>query len=451
MSGTLTPYELIRLKRDGGVVPPAELRALLDGYAAGRISDAQMAAFLMAVFFRGLTPGELAVFVEAIVESGTVLDLSGIRGPKVDKHSTGGVGDKVSLVLAPLVASLGVVVPMMSGRSLGHTGGTLDKLETIPGFRTDLGIAEMRAQLERIGCVLIGQTDEIAPLDRRLYALRDATATVESIPLIASSIMGKKLAEGADALVLDVKVGNGAFLPEEARALELARTMVEIGQVRGQRVTAITTAMDRPLGYAVGNALEMEEAILMLQGGGPEDLREVVLTLAAEMLVLGGVAADLASARDDAAAALADGRALQRMAEIVEAQGGNPAVLEDPALLPQAPVRRVLEADAAGWIHEVHAGRIGLAAVRLGAGRTALGGAIDPAVGFHITAKPGQPVEAGEPLATVHARTDSDAEAGLRALRDAIRIGEEEAPEPLPLIGLRITAADVAPAVSGAS
>ncbi len=451
MSGPLVPYELIRRKRDGGELSADELRALLDGYADGRLGDEQMAAFLMAVFFRGLTPAELAVFVQAILESGTVLDLSGIPGPKVDKHSTGGVGDKVSLVLAPLVASLGVVVPMMSGRSLGHTGGTLDKLETIPGFRTDLTIAEMRAQLERIGCVLIGQTDEIAPLDRRLYALRDATATVESIPLIASSIMGKKLAEGAEALVLDVKLGSGAFLPDEARALELARTMVEIGRVRGRQVTAITTAMDRPLGYAVGNALEMEEAVLMLQGGGPEDLREVVLTLAAEMLVLGGVAADGARARDDAAAALADGRALQRMAAIVEAQDGNPAVLEDPALLPHAPVRLVLEAGASGWIHEVNARRIGEAAVRLGAGRTALGGAIDPAVGFHITAKPGQSVQAGEPLATVYARRESDAEAGLRALREAIRIGEGEAPEPLPLIGRRITAADVAPAVSGGS
>ena len=447
----MIPYELIRRKRDGGELSAEELRALLDGYAEGRLPDEQMAAFLMAVFFRGLTPRELAVFVQAILESGTVLDLSGIPGPKVDKHSTGGVGDKVSLVLAPLVASLGVVVPMMSGRSLGHTGGTLDKLETIPGFRTDLTIAEMRAQLERIGCVLIGQTDEIAPLDRRLYALRDATATVESIPLIASSIMGKKLAEGAEALVLDVKLGNGAFLPDEARALELARTMVEIGRVRGQQVTAITTAMDRPLGYAVGNALEMEEAILMLQGEAPEDLREVVLTLAAEMLVLGGVAADAARARAEAEAALADGRALQWMAAIIEAQGGNPAVLEDPALLPQAPVRMVLEADASGWIHEVHARRIGEAAVRLGAGRTALGGAIDPAVGFHITAKPGQRVEAGEPLATVHARRGSDAEAGLRALREAIRIDEDEAPEPLPLIGRRITAADVAPAASRGS
>src|SRR5690554_768696 len=410
-----------------------------------------MAAFLMAVFFRGLSPAELGLFVEAILRSGVVLDLSEIPGPKVDKHSTGGVGDKVSLVLAPLAASLGVVVPMMSGRSLGHTGGTLDKLESIPGFRTALSVREVREQLARIGCVLVGQTDEIAPLDRKLYALRDATATVESIPLIASSIMGKKLAEGADALVLDVKLGAGAFLPDEARALELARTMVEIGRVRGRQVTAITTAMDRPLGYAVGNALEMEEAILMLQGEGPEDLREVVLVLAAEMLVLGGAAADGERARDDAAAALADGRALQRMAAIIEAQGGNPVVLEDPAVLPQAPVRRVLEAGASGWIHEVDARRIGEAAVRLGAGRTAMGGPIDLAVGFHITAKPGQRVEAGEPLATVHARRESDAEAGLRALREAIRIGEGEGPEPLPLIGRRITAADGEPAVSGGS
>ena len=436
-------YTLIQRKRDGEELSPEDLRRLLAGYAEGRLPDYQMAAFLMAVFFRGLSPAELGLFVEAILRSGVVLDLSEIPGPKVDKHSTGGVGDKVSLVLAPLAASLGVVVPMMSGRSLGHTGGTLDKLESIPGFRTALSVREVREQLARIGCVLVGQTDEIAPLDRKLYALRDATATVESIPLIASSIMGKKLAEGADALVLDVKLGAGAFLPDAARAVELARTMVEIGRAYGRQVTALMTAMDRPLGYAVGNALEVEEAILTLRGEGPADLRDVTLALAAEMLLLAGIAGDRERAREAAAAALADGRALRRMEQVVEAQGGNPAVLEDPALLPQAPVRRVLEAAAAGWVHAVDARRVGEAAAALGAGRMALGGAVDPAVGFHITAKPGDRVEAGEPLATVHARSTADAERGLRALGEAIRIGEDEGPRPLPLIGQRITGAPV--------
>lgn len=349
----------ITRKRDGQELGADEIRAFFEAFAAGHVPDYQMSAFLMAVFFKGLTPAELRALVDVMLHSGVVVDLAVIPAVKVDKHSTGGVGDKVSIVLAPLVASLGVAVPMMSGRGLGHTGGTVDKLESIPGFRTDLRLAEYRAQLERIGCALIAQTAEIAPLDRRLYALRDVTATVEAIPLIASSIMSKKLAEGIDALVLDIKEGNGAFIPERERAIELARTMIEIGRTYGREVVALMTAMDRPLGYAVGNALEVEEAVQVLRGDGPEDVRDVTLALAAEMLTLGSVAGTHGAARRAAAAALSDGRALEKMREIVMAQGGNPHVLDDPALLPRAPARRRVEASTSGRIAAIDTRAIG--------------------------------------------------------------------------------------------
>lgn len=365
----MTPYEVIRRKRDGGELSSDELRAFLDGYARGSIEEYQMAAFLMAVFFVGLTDAELATLVDVMLRSGVVVDLSDVPGTKVDKHSTGGVGDKVSLVLAPLVASLGVPVPMMSGRGLGHTGGTVDKLETIPGFRMELGLDEYRAQMERIGCALIAASPEIAPLDRRLYALRDVTGTVESIPLIASSIMSKKLAEGIDALVLDVKVGNGAFMDDEARARQLARTMIAIGRAHDRTVVARLTAMDRPLGHAIGNALEVEEAIAALHGGGPADLREVTVALAAEMLMLGGRADSLEDGAARARTALDEGRALDKMREVIEAQGGNPSVLDDPAILPQAEVQLVFEAPQEGTILAMDTRAIGVAAVELGAGR----------------------------------------------------------------------------------
>ncbi len=432
-------YRLIQKKRDGEDLAPAEIEEFFRAYAEDRLPDYQMAAFLMAVYFRGLSPVELATLVDVMLHSGAVVRLDDVEGVKVDKHSTGGVGDKVSLVLAPLVASLGVPVPMMSGRGLGHTGGTLDKLETIPGFRTNLTLSEYRAQLRQIGCAMIGQTEEIAPLDRRLYALRDVTGTVESIPLIASSIMSKKLAEGIDALVLDVKHGSGAFLPDFGRAVELARTMIEIGRRHGREVVALITAMDRPLGHAVGNALEMEEAIHALNGGGPADLREVTVALAGEMLALGGAAENPEAGRRAAEAALDDGRAAEFMVRLIEAQGGNPSVVEDPGILPQAPVRRVLEAPSDGYVAEVHAREIGWAAVALGAGRTRLDARIDPGVGFHITAKPGVAVGRGEPLATVYARNESDAEEGLAALRAAIRITEDAPPAPLPLVSHRMT------------
>jgi pyrimidine-nucleoside phosphorylase len=429
----------VRRKRDGETLAPVELRAFFTGYAAGLVEEYQMSAFLMAVYFRGLDATELEALVDAMLGSGSVADLSRVPGVKVDKHSTGGVGDKVSIALAPLVACLGVPVPMMSGRGLGHTGGTLDKLESIPGFRTDLTLDRFAGQMERIGCALIGQTAELAPLDRRLYALRDVTGTVESIPLIASSIMSKKLAAGIDALLLDVKVGNGAFLPERDRAVELARTMIGIGTARGRNVVALLTAMDRPLGHAVGNALEVEECVHTLRGGGPPDLRELTVVQAAEMLVLGGAEADVDRARVRAAAALDDGRALEKMREVIRAQGGNDAVLDDPAVLPQAPVRHVVRAEQGGTVTEMKVRAIGEAAVALGAGRATMGAQVLPEVGFHITAKPGDAVQRGQPLATVHARTTAGAERAAAQLRAAIVIGDRPA-QPLPLVVARLTA-----------
>ncbi|HSJ25441.1 MAG TPA: thymidine phosphorylase [Longimicrobiales bacterium] len=435
----MTAAQIIRRKRDGETLPPTEIRSLFEGYAAGSVEEYQMSAFLMAVCFRGLDRTELDALVEVMIASGAVADLTHVPGVKVDKHSTGGVGDKVSIVLAPLVASLGVPVPMMSGRGLGHTGGTLDKLETIPGFRTDLSLGEFAAQVEHIGCALIGQTDEIAPLDRRLYALRDVTATVESVPLIAASIMSKKLAEGVGALLLDVKVGAGAFIPDHAAARELARTMISIGSARGCHVVALLTAMDRPLGFAIGNALEVEECVLTLRGEGPADLRDLVLEQAAEMLVLGGAAADVDAARVAAATALDDGRAMAKMGAVIRAQGGNDAVLEDPAILPQAPVRHVVEAAMDGTVTRMDVRAIGEAAVSLGAGRATLGAAIDPAVGFHVTVKPGAVVARGEPLATVYAGSVEAAATAASRLASAIVIGEAAEALPLPLVLERVT------------
>ena len=432
-------YETIRRKRDGEALPPDEIREFFEAFIDERVSDYQMSAFLMAVHFRGLAPPELATLVDVMIASGAVADLSAVPGIKVDKHSTGGVGDKVSLILAPLVSSLGVPVPMMSGRGLGHTGGTVDKLESIPGFRTDLTLAEYRAQMERIGCALIAQTREIAPLDRRLYALRDVTATIESIPLIASSIMSKKLAEGIDALVLDVKQGSGAFLPEFERARALAETMIDIGRSHGRDVVALVTAMDRPLGRAVGNALEVKEAFLVLRGEGPADVREVTLALAAEMLVLGGAVPDRAAAHRQAQAALVRGRALDKMREIISAQGGDARVLDDPDLLPRAPVCSDVHATDGGVIARMDVRAIGAAAVALGAGRSRLDDEILPGVGFDIRVRPGDPVDAGQAVATVFAADEEAAAHASEALLTAIRIGAEAEPL-LPLVSHRITA-----------
>src|SRR5687768_13254454 len=328
--------QLIERKRDRRRITSAEWRALMQQYGNGEVPDYQMAALAMAIYLNGMEREEIGALTDAMLHSGSTLDLSRLAMGRVDKHSTGGVGDKVSLILAPLVACLGVAVPMMSGRGLGHTGGTLDKLEAIPGFRTYLPLARATGQLESLGCALIGQTGEIAPADRKMYALRDATATVESIPLIAASIMSKKLAEGLSGLVLDVKRGSGAFLPELDRGLRLAETMIRLGADRGCPTVALLTAMDRPLGRACGNALETEEAILALRGEGPPDLMTVTYALGAEMLVLGGVAATHDEARRKMEHAVSSGRAAEQFQRIIEAQGGNPGVVDDPATLPQA-------------------------------------------------------------------------------------------------------------------
>jgi pyrimidine-nucleoside phosphorylase len=433
---------LIERKRDGGRIEPGEWHSLARAYAAGHIPDYQMAALLMACFLRGLDRAETAALTDAMLRSGETLDLSSLGVPRIDKHSTGGVGDKVSIVLAPLVASLGVAVPMMSGRALGHTGGTLDKLESIPGFRTDLSLADARAQIERLGCVLIGQTGEIAPVDRKMYPLRSATSTVESIPLIAASIMSKKLAESLTGLVLDVKRGSGAFLPDLERGLELSRTMIELGADHGCPTVVLITAMDRPLGRACGNALEVEEAILGLRGEGPEDLMTVTYALGVEMLVLAGISAS----RDDALARLQDaitsGRAAERFQQVIEAQGGNPAVVDDPAILPQAGECEIFRAPRRGFVAAVEPRAVGRGVIAIGGGRERLDDDLDPAAGFVISARPGAWVDAGEPLATVFAANAVGIAAGRAALRSAITIGDE-AELPLPLVSHRVTAAGV--------
>ena len=433
---------LIERKRDGGRIEPGEWRALLGAYVAGHVPEYQMAAFLMAVYLCGLDREETTALTDAMLRSGGALELHAIAAPRIDKHSTGGVGDKVSLVLAPLVASVGIAVPMIAGRGLGHTGGTLDKLDAIPGFRSDLTLAEARAQVERIGCVLLAQTAEIAPVDQKLYALRDATATVESIPLIAASIMSKKLAEGLTGLVLDVKRGSGSFLQTLDRGLDLAELMIALGTAHGCRVVALLTAMDRPLGRACGNALETEEAIHALRGEGPADLMEVTYALAAEMMLLGNVAEDRATAMDRLQRALSSGAAAEKFKEIIEAQGGNPAVVDDPALLPQAEAIELFRAPRRGFVAQIEPRAVGRGIIALGGGRTKLEDRVNPGVGFVITAKPGDWVEAGEPIASVFARDEAGLRAGAVALREAIRIGDEAEP-PLPLISHRVTAGAV--------
>jgi pyrimidine-nucleoside phosphorylase len=434
---------LIERKRDGGALTPQEWREIIAGYTAGQVPDYQMAALLMAVSLRGVQPAELAALTGAMLDSGERLRFDHLGFPCVDKHSTGGVGDKVSLVLAPLVASCGVGVPMIAGRGLGHTGGTVDKLEAIPGFRTDLSGAEVQRQMERLGCVMIAQTASIAPADRKLYALRDATGTVAKAPLIAASIMSKKLAEGISALVLDIKRGSGAFLPELEDGLELAHLMMQIGAEHGCRTVALLTAMDRPLGRACGNALETEEAIAALRGEGPADLVDVTLALAAEMVLAAGVAADLGRARALAQEALSAGRAIERFRSMVATQGGNPAVVDDTAVLPQARAVTVYSAPTGGYVARVEPRAVGQAIVAMGGGRRTMADTIDHSVGFVISAKPGDRVDPGEALASVYARDDAGLRIGVEALRKAIRIVEEPPAPPLPLISHRVTAEQV--------
>jgi pyrimidine-nucleoside phosphorylase len=429
---------LIERKRDGGALTPDEWRATMTGYLAGEVPDYQMAALLMAVLWRGLDRVELSALTRAMLGSGARLEWGDAARPRVDKHSTGGVGDKVSLVLAPLVASCGVAVPMMSGRGLGHTGGTTDKLEAIPGLRTELSLEEVRTQVDRIGVAMFGHSEQIAPADRRLYALRDVTATVPSIPLIAASIMSKKLAEGLSGLVLDVKAGSGAFMTAPEHALDLARTMVAIGEAEGCRTTALVTAMDRPLGRAIGNALEVEEALLALDGKGPDDLLLVTRALAVEMLLLAGVETGRPAATRRVNEALASGNALAKFRDLVAAQGGDPAVVDDPGRLPQAMEVELFEAPTAGVVAAVDPRPLGVAVVAMGGGRRRLGDAVDHSVGFVVSARPGAAVAKGEPIASVFARDAEGIATGLAALGEAIRFGE---PAPLlPLVSHRVTA-----------
>ena len=433
---------LIERKRDGGTLTPDEWRALVAAYTAGEVPDYQMSALLMAVVWRGLAPEELAALTDAMLNSGERLAFPGWSTPRVDKHSTGGVGDKVSIVLAPLVAACGVAVPMMSGRGLGHTGGTLDKLEAIPGFRTGLSMQEAERLVRSIGVAMLAATPEVAPADKKLYALRDVSGTVPAIPLITASILSKKLAEGLTGLVLDVKTGSGAFIPELERSLTLARTMIETATRHGVETVALVTAMDRPLGRACGNALEIEECLNALHGQGPDDLMEVTYALGVEMLLLAKVDRDPAAARKRLEAALASGQAAAKFAQMVEAQGGDPRILDDPGLLPQAAEVEVWRAPRAGTVLRVEPKRIGYGVIELGGGRTKVEDVVDPGVGIVVSARPGDRVSEGEPLASVFARDEAGIVAGLRCLTEAVTIGEGKA-ELLPLVSHRLTAAGV--------
>lgn len=428
---------LIERKRDGKSLSADDWRKLIHAYSAGDVPDYQLSALLMAVYFRGMTREETDALTDAMLSSGARLDLSHMSLPRLDKHSTGGVGDKVSLILAPLIAELGVAVPMMSGRGLGHTGGTLDKLESIPGFRTNLTLAEARAQLDRLNCVLIGQTGEIAPADKKLYALRDATGTVEAIPLIAASIMSKKLAEGLTGLVLDIKSGSGAFLPELEHEIELAQTMIELGKDRDCPVVALVTAMDRPLGNTCGNALEVRESIEFLRGRPPADLATVTYALGAEMLVLGGIASTLGEAHAQMRDAIDSGRAAEKFRAVIAAQGGDPRVLDHVSLLPSAPVQVAYRAARDGVVQHVLPRVIGHGIVALGGGRRAMHDVVDPTVGFDIFVKPNTVVAANEVIAIIHAADEAGAATGRRVLEEAIGIGDETVAV-LPLVSHRI-------------
>jgi pyrimidine-nucleoside phosphorylase/thymidine phosphorylase len=418
--------DLIRKKRDGQALNAVEINWLIEAIAKDEIEPYQWSALLMAILWRGMDADEIRTLTYAMMHSGTVVDLSAIPGRRIDKHSTGGVGDKTSLVLAPMAAACGVPVPMVSGRGLGHTGGTLDKLESIPGFRTDLNLEQYKAVLAECGLVLIGQTAEIAPADKYLYALRDATATVESIPLIAASIMSKKLAEGIDGLVLDVKTGNGAFMERLEDSRKLAETMVAIGRGLRKQVVALITRMDQPLGRAVGNAIEVAECIACLRGEGPSDLMELSIELAAEMVLLSERADSIDEARSTCQRTIDDGSALERFRRVVEAQGGDPEVLDAPARLPRAKLQIEVLAPRGGYLRAVRARPIGHATMLLGAGRSRVDSPINPAVGAVLHKKVGERVEAGEPLCTILADDEGRArELALPILAGAYAIGDE--------------------------
>jgi pyrimidine-nucleoside phosphorylase len=427
--------ELIARKRDGGELTPDEVHWIIAAYTADEIPDYQMSALLMTFMFRGMEPSELNAWTDAMLHSGDVLDLSAIAESKIDKHSTGGVGDKISIPLGPLVAACGIAVPMVSGRGLGHTGGTLDKLESIPGFSTAVTPEQFGPQLDRLGLVFAGQTETLVPADRRIYALRDASGSVPSVPLISSSIMSKKLAEDLDGLVLDVKVGSGAFMKERRDAERLARTIVDIGAARDTTVVALLTDMDQPLGATVGNASEIAESIDVLRGQGPPDVHELTLRLGEEMLIEGGVAGDRASARGQLEEALGSGAALDRFRDVIAAQGGNPAVVDDPGLLPVAAHTEALRAPRNGYVTACDALAIGRASVLLGAGRQRKEEPVDPSVGITLHAKLGAAVEAGSVLATVAYNDPTRRDAALPLLTEAWDFREEPPPSRELIIG----------------
>jgi pyrimidine-nucleoside phosphorylase len=420
--------DVICKKRDGHRLSSDEIDTFVAAATDRAWPDYQVSALLMAIVLRGMDAAETATLTGAMVRSGVKLDLSDLPGPKVDKHSTGGVGDKTSLILAPLAAACGVVVPMMSGRGLGHTGGTLDKLEAIPGFRVGLSLDEFRAALRHVGCAMIGQTAEIAPADKVLYALRDVTGTVESIPLISASIMSKKIAEGINGLVLDVKFGRGAFMKTKEDARRLAESLVSIGNAQGVRTQALLTAMDVPLGRAVGNALEVTECIETLKGDGPAEIEHLSVQLAARMVWLAGLAATVGEAEKKVRAALTSGRGVEKFREIVARQGGDPRVVDDAGWLPGAPHREVVRADRSGHAHGFHAERVGRATVVLGAGRDRVEDGVDPAVGAVVFVRPGDRVKAGDPLLELHYRDRSKLGAALALLHEACPVGDEPPP-----------------------
>lgn len=426
-----TLVELIKHKRDGGELSGDDIRRLIAAHGSGELADYQMTALCMAIFFQGMTPAETAALTDAMLRSGTVIDLSGVDRPKVDKHSTGGVGDKVSICLAPLVAACGAAVPMISGRGLGHTGGTLDKLEAIPGFVVGQDMETFRRLVDEIGVAMIGQTAELAPADKRLYALRDVTATVESIPLIVASILSKKLAEGIDGLVLDVKAGRGAFMKTPEQARELAEALVAVGSEAGKRVSALLTDMNAPLGRTVGNAMETAEALEVLLGEGPEDLVELTVALGAEML---RVVSLVGSADEGAAkmrAAIADGSGARVMERMIEAQGGDPSVVESPDQLPSTDHTVEVLADTTGVVTGIDALEIGLSAVAMGAGRTRADQDVDHAVGIELCCRRGEPVEKGQPLAVLHVHDpEASDEVAVRVRKAFVLDPEGSAEEP---------------------
>jgi pyrimidine-nucleoside phosphorylase len=425
--------DVITKKRDGGALSRDEIQFFVAGVTDGSLPDYQASALLMAILLRGRTAEETAWLTDSMVHSGVRVDLSDIPGVKVDKHSTGGVGDKTSLILAPLAAACGIPVPMMSGRGLGHTGGTLDKLESIPGFRVNLSLDEMKTALARTGCAMMGQTSEIAPADKKLYALRDVTATVESSPLISASIMSKKIAEGIDALVLDVKTGSGAFMKTEADSRRLAESLVSIGRAAGVRTEAIISSMDTPLGRAVGNALEVIECVEVLKGSGPRDLVDVSLELTARMLLLGKAAADRADAERKVHDAIDSGAGLDRLRRIIEQQGGDPRIVDDYSRMPSVNGRHVIAAARSGFLTRVDAEVVGRASVALGAGRDRVEDQVDPAVGIIIRAKPGDEVRVGDAVLEVHYRDRGRLETAVQLLTPAIVV-DDQRPAPRPFV-----------------